>query len=267
MICLPPRVRTENKENNTNGFNTVNKSAITHRNRDVIANCLGMETAKILRREKRSNSNSIINLELKKEIDPNTNIAISRNKINEKNINLINEKNLSKRKIEENDGSKSTRNNSKMPENNNNCFIIFNKSNIKKLKKEIHRYDSKNVTIETEPLNSSNIDERKKYLIRPNTEIKSNSFKNYRNKNSDYISNEFFNSSPLAEGNKNDFSQADVSSKNRFLLSSPERNEKIDGLEERKISNFITNLAESKTKVEKGFLIYLYILFNYQMIY
>ena len=257
-------MRNDNKEDLTNKSSAINKSSITHRNRDVIANCLGMESSRVLRRDKKNNSHSISNLELKREINIITHRGSHSNKINEEK-NYVKPKNHSKKKIEENEGNKSTRNNSKKQENNNNCFIIFNKSNIKNLKKEIQRYDSKNATIETEPLNGSYIDERKKYLIRPNTEnkeIQSNHFKTYKNINSTYNTKEDFNSSPFAKGNKNDFSQADISSKNRFLLSSPERNESIQGFEDRKLNKNIINLAESKTKLEKGIII----LFNHQMI-
>jgi len=256
---LPPRKRNEKRDNTTNNSNLINKSSITYRNRDVIANCLGIESSRLIRRNKKNNSNSIPRIEFDGENNKTTNRIVVRNKIIEGNNNLK-DKNNSKKKFEEIEAEKSTRNNSKKHEIINNCFVIFNKSNIKNLKKEIQRYDSKNVTIETESLYASDIDERKKSLLKSNSrkkERQSNNINFYRKKDFNYYSNEDFNSNPSKKENKNDFSLAEKSSKNRFLLSSPERNEIIDELEEidsnnRKLPKYIINLAESKTNLEKS---------------
>lgn len=220
----------------------------------MIANCLGIESAKILRRDKKNNCKSVSNLEFKTEIENSTKRGINEDRSHEDNKHLK-DKNNTRRKFEGNIGSKSaSKNSNNNRENINNCFIIFNKSNIKNLKKEINRYDSKNVTIETEPLNSYVMDERKKYLINPITENKQTqgNVKTYKNKNSNNYSIEDSSSDRFSKANNNDFSCVENSSKSRFLLSSPQRNEKIDELEDRKPNKCIVNLAESKTNLEKG---------------
>jgi hypothetical protein len=269
-IGLPPRNRNENIHNTTNNSNLINKSSITYRNRDVIANCLGIESSRVIRRNKKNKSNSIPGKEFDRENNKTTNRIIVKNKIIEGNNNLK-DKNNSMKKFEEIEAEKSTGNNSKKPEIKNNCFVIFNKSNINNLKKEIQRYDSKNVTIETESLNASNIDETKKSLLKPNSTIKetqTNNIKFYRKMDFNYYSNEDFNSNPSKKENKNDFSHEEKSSRNRFLLFSPERNEIIDELEEidsnnRNLPKYIINLAESKTNLEKSIKKYdIYLIFR-----
>lgn len=161
--------------------------------------------------------------------------------------------------------SKLTINNSKTPENNNgnNCFIIFNKSNIKNLKKEIQRYDSKNVTIENETLNISNIEERNKYLAKNSEEkyINNNTHNNLKSHrytiDNDY-NNDFLSSSPHAKTNNNYSNKKNNFSNNRVMISSPRNIRKIDETKEseihinNKLSKFISNLGESKTNLEKG---------------
>lgn len=172
-----------------------------------------------------------------------------------------------KGKNHENSLSKLTINNSRTPENNNsnnNCFIIFSKSNIKNLKKEIQRYDSKNVTIENETLNVSNIEERKKYLCKNSEERYINNNTHFNLKSHRYtIDNDFNNdclsSSPYAKTNNNNNSNIKNDfSKNKVMISSPRNIRKIDETKDsdiyinKKLSKFISNLGESKTNLEKG---------------
>lgn len=254
-LGLPPRNKNESKENITNGPNFINnKSSITQRNRNVIADCLGLESSKKLRKDKKINSYSTHCLHNKTEINKTINRETQRNNLNDVDFYLKDKLNQNKY-FNENERGKSM-GSIRQKSNENKCFIIFNKSNIKNLKKEMRRYDSKNGTIETESLNSSIIDDRRKYIVKHNKEIKEKNKFTYK-EHQNFSLNYDINPTAFENGDKNDFGNTEINSKNRYLLSSPLRDEKIKELEESDVKNkysykYVINLAESKTKIEKG---------------
>lgn len=266
-----------NIKNDNKNYKNRNPSKINPvKNFDVIANCLGLESSRIRRKERKDklNSNSISNI-IKKSYTPihdpekknNENIS---NNINITRINsnkFINNSNtFSKISLGHNTMSKSTKH-SKEDRNESPCFIIFNKSNINNLKKNINKIDSKNNTIDNEILNNEkkeledNYNQPRKYIYNSNEAEKKKNLNNI-NSHRHVLKNQQHS---FPENNEINFdvekNDIDVVLKKRYLLGSPDEKENINIPNEenelvagKNLSKYLISLADSKTAIEKGIL-------------
>ena len=238
----------KNDINSSNYKNNISKNLSV--NRDVIANCLGIQPSKLNRKERVEKLNSISF----SHINNNKN-KINSNKSSEKLKNKID---ISTGKdFEIGIANKSTRNFSKPSENINNCFVIFNKSNIKNLKKEIQRYDSKQNTIDKDLINNSfeennekNFTNDKNLFIQHNNIIPSSHRNIIKASNNDILKSPVRNQ--ITRNNNFETSRMNnlnnMSPKNNDNFSMSENNEQVN----KKISKYIISLGDSKSKIEKG---------------
>jgi hypothetical protein len=180
---------------NVSGINNKSPSQIsrisntsTNANINAIANCLGMDNIRAQKKSSKS-TGSYAGNHLISATESKRNLSNRHNNANAK-VNVTNNNNISKlsRAGSVNLLTKHTEgnitNNSKSNSKDNSCFIIFQKSNAKKLKKEIERY-SRNSTFvndnslilfdsETKGDYSSRVDFMKKGRLNYNTSLNAN---------------------------------------------------------------------------------------------
>lgn len=234
----------KNEINSSNYKNNISKNLSV--NRDVIANCLGIQPSKLNRKERVEKLNSV------------SFSNINKNNSNKSSEKLNNKIDISTRKdFEIGIANKSTRNFSKPSENINNCFVIFNKSNIKNLKKEIQRYDSKQNTIDKDLVNNSfeenndkNFTNNKNLFIQQFNIIPSSHRNIIKGSNDDIlrspVKNKIINNNNFETSRMNNLNN--MSPKNNDNFSMSENNEQVN----KKISKYIISLGDSKSKIEKG---------------
>lgn len=211
------------------------------KNRAVISKCLGLETSRIPRKEKRDrlSSNSILNIINKS----NVKLDDSNAKCNIKTLNFFPDHtktneitSINKPRLERSNTSTSILKNSKDKSKGYDCFVIFNKSHIPNLKRKVDRYESKTPKNEISCSNNDN------YILRNNRNY--NKFYNF---NTNKINPSEIDGSPnytvLKQRNSSSSPVGNTSSLGKNGNSSNERN---------KTSAFNEAIFDDSLKKKKG---------------